>query len=283
MACHEPGLAGIKSARQQPAGPAFLQRAVSAAGTGPMVSFTFDDVPEKRGHRRRTDSRGVRCARNVLYRRRPGRSDGSGHWTGVSADEIVGLHRRGHEIACHTFSHARGNRPRCGGDDAGDGEEPPLSPGARSLDQDREFRLSLRLRDRCRASGSSARPSVHPAAFFPASTAAPWICSILRSTPLIETDIDRDGIDRAFDEAVASNGWLIFYSHDVEAAPSPYGCSPAHAAPCAGGGVAPENPDPERRAGAWARGRISVFRSAEAHGLDRSSQASDRPPPARPS
>ena len=49
----------------------------------------------------------------------------------------------------------------------------------------------------------------------------------LRATPLIETDIDRDGIDRAFDEAVAKNGWLIFYSHDVRAAPSPYGCSPS--------------------------------------------------------
>ena len=48
----------------------------------------------------------------------------------------------------------------------------------------------------------------------------------LRSTPLIETNIDRDGIDRVFDEAVAEDGWLIFYSHDVRAAPSPYGCSP---------------------------------------------------------
>jgi hypothetical protein len=48
----------------------------------------------------------------------------------------------------------------------------------------------------------------------------------LRAVPLIDRQIDRDGIDRAFDEAVASNGWLIFYSHDVEATPSPYGCSP---------------------------------------------------------
>ena len=31
----------------------------------------------------------------------------SGNWTGLSADDIVGLHRRGHEIACHTFSHTR--------------------------------------------------------------------------------------------------------------------------------------------------------------------------------
>jgi hypothetical protein len=44
---------------------------------------------------------------------------------------------------------------------------------------------------------------------------------------LIDRDIDFDGIDRAFDEAVARNGWLIFYSHDVAAEPSPYGCSPS--------------------------------------------------------
>jgi hypothetical protein len=30
-----------------------------------------------------------------------------------------------------------------------------------------------------------------------------------------------------FDEAVANSGWLIFYSHDVAAEPSPYGCSPS--------------------------------------------------------
>ena len=45
--------------------------------------------------------------------------------------------------------------------------------------------------------------------------------------PLIDRHIDRDGVDRAFDEAVASNGWLIFYGHDVEAEPSPYGCTPS--------------------------------------------------------
>jgi hypothetical protein len=49
----------------------------------------------------------------------------------------------------------------------------------------------------------------------------------LRATPLIERQIDPDGIERAFDEAVDKNGWLIFYSHDVTAEPSPYGCSPS--------------------------------------------------------
>jgi len=49
----------------------------------------------------------------------------------------------------------------------------------------------------------------------------------LKATPLVDQHIDADGLDRAFDEAIASNGWLIFYGHDVTAAPSPYGCTPA--------------------------------------------------------
>ena len=49
----------------------------------------------------------------------------------------------------------------------------------------------------------------------------------LRAMPLIDRQMDRDGIDRAFDEAQTNNGWLIFYSHDVTDRPSPYGCSPA--------------------------------------------------------
>ncbi len=49
----------------------------------------------------------------------------------------------------------------------------------------------------------------------------------LRSMPLIECQIDRDEIERAFDEAQTYNGWLIFYTHDVAEQPSAYGCSPA--------------------------------------------------------
>jgi hypothetical protein len=49
----------------------------------------------------------------------------------------------------------------------------------------------------------------------------------LRAMPLIDREVDCDGIDRAFDEAQTNNGWLIFYGHDVAERPSPYGCTPA--------------------------------------------------------
>lgn len=48
----------------------------------------------------------------------------------------------------------------------------------------------------------------------------------LRATPLIDEDIDTSGVERAFDQAAASGGWLIFYGHDVAAEPSRYGCTP---------------------------------------------------------
>jgi hypothetical protein len=49
----------------------------------------------------------------------------------------------------------------------------------------------------------------------------------MRAFPPIQREIDRDGVDLTFNEAVTKNGWLIFYSHDVETTPSDYGCSPS--------------------------------------------------------
>src|ERR1700680_2210062 len=72
----------------------------------PMVSFTFDDVPKTAATvgaplLEQYDGRGTFYIAGDLV------DKWSGNWIGLSADEIVGLHRRGHEIACHTFSHLR--------------------------------------------------------------------------------------------------------------------------------------------------------------------------------
>ena len=74
--------------------------------TGPMVSFTFDDAPIS------SVSAGAAMleeyqARGTYYIAGGLADSWSGHWTNIGADDIIGLHRRGHEIACHTFSHVR--------------------------------------------------------------------------------------------------------------------------------------------------------------------------------
>ena len=118
-------------------------------------------------------------------------------------------------------------------------------------------------RDRCRASGSSARAFRSSRGILPGVNSGTVDLHYLRATPLIDLHIDRDGIDRAFDEAVAKNGWLIFYSHDVRAAPSPYGCSPALLRHALDAAVAPQRPDPERRRGLAAGRRLKGVSSGQ--------------------
>src|SRR4051794_7530409 len=72
-----------------------------------MVSFTFDDIPKSAA----TTGAGIledHGVRGTFYV-----SGGlvgatsSPHWTAADVPDIVALHRRGHEIGCHTFSHSR--------------------------------------------------------------------------------------------------------------------------------------------------------------------------------
>jgi peptidoglycan/xylan/chitin deacetylase (PgdA/CDA1 family) len=191
----------------------------------PMVSFTFDDVPKSAA------TVGVPIldaydARATFYIAGELVGQWSGHWEGISADEIVTLHHAGHEIACHTFSHA----PATVLDAAAMAEE---------IDNNRRYLLAL-------------DPSIDPANFaYPYGLGSVWRkrqlgkffqssrgivpginsgvvdLQYLRATPLVNTHIDREGIDCAFEQAIAENGWLIFYTHDVAASPSPFGCTPS--------------------------------------------------------
>jgi peptidoglycan/xylan/chitin deacetylase (PgdA/CDA1 family) len=193
--------------------------------TQPLVSFTFDDFPESAA------AVGVPIldqynAHATFYVTGDLVGRWSGHWQGASTEEIVRLHRRGHEIACHTFSHVSTS-------DLGAAEL------ATQIEDNRRYLLSLDPSIRVEnfaypyGLGSVFRKAQLAKTFRSSRGIVPGVnfgvvdLQYLRSTPLIDRDIDSDGIDRVFDELVASNGWLIFYGHDVAAEPSPYGCTPA--------------------------------------------------------
>lgn len=191
----------------------------------PVVSFTFDDTPKSAA------AVGVPIldaynARATFYVAGGLVDKWSGHWAGISADEIVGLHRQGHEIACHTFSHTRTT-------------DLDAAALAAEIEDNRRYLLALDPSIRIEnfaypyGLGSVLRKGQLKKIFNSSRGIVPGVNSgavdlqFLRATPLIDRNIDRDGIARALDEAVAKNGWLIFYSHDVAAEPSPYGCSPS--------------------------------------------------------
>jgi peptidoglycan/xylan/chitin deacetylase (PgdA/CDA1 family) len=190
----------------------------------PMVSFTFDDIPlsaatvgapmlEEYG------GRGTFYVAGGLVDRP------NNHCDGIDARGIVKLRHSGHEIACHTFSHRRAidldaaamateiaqNRRYLEGLDASIKLENFAYPfGLATVPRKRQLTSSFR----------SAR------GILPGVNSGTIDLQFLRSTPLIDKDIDRTGIDRVLNEAVATNGWLIFYTHDVADKPSPWGCTP---------------------------------------------------------
>jgi peptidoglycan/xylan/chitin deacetylase (PgdA/CDA1 family) len=191
----------------------------------PMVSFTFDDAPVSAA----TIGAGMLeeyRARGTFYLAGGLVDTWSGDWTTTSAEDIVGLHRRGHEIACHTFSHTRAT---------------DLNAAAMAAEIEKNRRYLLALDPSIRIEnfaypyglGSISRKGQLGKVFRSSRGILPGINSgtvdlqYLRATPLIEQHIDGDGIERAFDEAIVTGGWLIFYGHDVATAPSPYGCSPS--------------------------------------------------------
>jgi peptidoglycan/xylan/chitin deacetylase (PgdA/CDA1 family) len=191
----------------------------------PMVSFTFDDPPKSAA------TVGVPLldeynAKGTFYVAGSLVDEWSGHWIGISADEIVELHRAGHESACHTFSHTR---------------TPDLSAAALAAEIEKNRRYLLGLDPSIQIHnfaypyglGSISHKKRLSKIFRSSRGIIPGVNSgtvdlqFLRSTPLVNQHIDCDGIDRAFDEAIAQNGWLIFYTHDIAASPSPYGCTPS--------------------------------------------------------
>lgn len=193
--------------------------------THPIISFTFDDFPDSAA------AAGAPIleehdARATFYVAGGQVGKWSEHWKGVGADAIVDLHRRGHEIGCHTFSHA------C----ATDLDATRL---AAEIEENRRYLLGLDPSMRIEnfaypyGLGSVWRKTQLAKTFRSSRGIIPGINSgvvdlqYLHSTPLTNHHIDEERVDRAFDALVDSNGWLIFYGHDVAAEPSPFGCTPA--------------------------------------------------------
>jgi peptidoglycan/xylan/chitin deacetylase (PgdA/CDA1 family) len=190
----------------------------------PMVSFTLDDLP-KSAATTGADILEAHNARGTFYVSGGMVGAATPDWATGDAADIVALHRRGHEIGCHTFSHKRA----CDLDATSLAEE---------IERNRSYFRSLDSTIKVSTFaypfgyGSFMRKRQLRGAFQSCRSIVPGVNSggvdlqFLRAIPLIDRQIDRDGIERAFDRAQTNNGWLIFYTHDVAEKPSPYGCSP---------------------------------------------------------
>ncbi|MFB9263625.1 polysaccharide deacetylase family protein [Bradyrhizobium erythrophlei] len=190
----------------------------------PMVSFTFDDLA-KSAATVGADILESYGARGTFYVSGGLVGSDTPNWTTGTADDVVSLHRRGHEVGCHTFSHRR----------ACDLDEASL---AAEIARNRAYFNSLNPSMAIETFaypfgyGSYARKHLLKSEFRTCRSIVPGVNAgevdpqFLRAMPLIDRQLSHDRIDRAFDEAEAGNGWLIFYGHDVAERPSLYGCTP---------------------------------------------------------
>jgi peptidoglycan/xylan/chitin deacetylase (PgdA/CDA1 family) len=192
--------------------------------TRPLVSFTFDDAAAT------ACTTGAALleqlhARGTFYV--SGENCGKPSPTGrlATAEQLKTLHAKGHEIACHTYSHT-----------------PVVGIGrqalAADLDRNRLFLQGI-------AGNVPVRNFAYPygdisfaakrylgerydscRATIPGVNADVADLGVLKCNALEQASIGRQGISHLITETVRRNGWLLFASHDVNDAPSPYGMRP---------------------------------------------------------
>lgn len=194
------------------------------ANPRPMVSFTFDDVPDSAFHNgaRVLDQHGTRGTFYIA----PGTCGVQDeHWRVISRADVTALAASGHEIGAHTFSHVRveplGARQMA--DETRRCQEAlaELCPGTIVDNFAYPFGgISLPRKLALQARFTSCR------GIYSGINAGRVDLGVLSAEELYDRTLTDARLTQLLDETERRNGWLIFYTHDVTPTPSWIGCSP---------------------------------------------------------
>lgn len=197
-------------------------RRMDFAPDRPIVSFTFDDVPVSAlvNGAGILESHGVRGTFYVAGGIAGQEHDGQ---TMLTAEGYRELTASGHEIGHHTFTHR--TAWSLGSAYAADAKHNDEYLGAILQAPARNFafpygRATYAGRNIIRHRFRSARGAEN------GINRVGSDLDLLHSVG-IESHMRIEGLRHWVDDAVRSPGWLIFLTHDVQEAPSPYGTTPA--------------------------------------------------------
>lgn len=190
----------------------------------PVVSVTFDDFPRSAVTHGRA-ALGRRGWLGTWYAASGFAVGDTHHGAMMTPDDLRALAGTGHEIACHTYSHADAARTPVADlladIDRNADEIRRVLPGV-SLDNyafpygEASPASKSALQDRF-ASLRGVRPGVNRTG------------DDLNLLKAVGIDGGEAGIDRALDwvaDAAARPGWLILYAHDIQDDPTEWGCTP---------------------------------------------------------
>jgi peptidoglycan/xylan/chitin deacetylase (PgdA/CDA1 family) len=189
-----------------------------------IVTFTFDDFPKSAATfgASALEERGW----NGTYYASAAFAGGETHHGRMfDAGDIIALEARGHEIGCHTYGHIDAAQVRTSELMA------DIARNARAL---AAMGLESDLENFAFAYGEATPAAKHVLierfatlrgvqADINRGTADR---ALLKSVPI---DGGESGIARAVEAAstlAAHPGWLIYYTHDIQAGPTPWGCTP---------------------------------------------------------
>jgi peptidoglycan/xylan/chitin deacetylase (PgdA/CDA1 family) len=205
--------------------PFMFRRTIRLRGSGPVVTFTFDDFP------RTAYTVGGAILKSYglagTFYTALGLMKSSNHaGDHFSLDDLYSLVADGHELASHTLHHVSGRR----------------LPTPAFLDEVLQGRAAMQRVPGLAVSDNFAYPfGAVGAAAKRAVGRSMLSCrssyrgvngptvdlTLLRANPLYGDTQQLDVVRRLFRRNEALRGWLIFYTHDVRTRHSPYGCTPA--------------------------------------------------------
>jgi peptidoglycan/xylan/chitin deacetylase (PgdA/CDA1 family) len=192
---------------------------------GPFVSFTFDDIPES-AHTKGAAILEQHAVKGTFYIATGLFGGLTEYWQVAGPEAVRDLHRRGHEIACHTHGHKRSDFIRGSGIDA---------EIALNRERLKAIEPSLRLENfaypygygafewkrRLNASFQSSR------GILPGVNHGKIDLHFLKAYALTNAERLAVSLDEIMAETERTQGWTIFFTHDVSPQPSIYGCTPA--------------------------------------------------------
>jgi peptidoglycan/xylan/chitin deacetylase (PgdA/CDA1 family) len=190
----------------------------------PLVSFTFDDVPDSAY----TNGAAVLDAcglRGTFYVASGTCGSTDRYWRVIGEDQVRALYDSGHEIGCHTFSHVRVEDL-----DARSAEE----ECGQNLRRLRELCPGIALANFCYPFGRASLPRKAQLqkrfdscrGVYQGINAGIADLGMLRVIELYDRTLTPDKLRRVLRQTRERNGWLIFATHDVAETPSWIGCSP---------------------------------------------------------
>jgi peptidoglycan/xylan/chitin deacetylase (PgdA/CDA1 family) len=190
----------------------------------PIVTFTFDDVPDSAYTNGASilEELGIH---GTFYIAAGTCGTDDPNWHLITHEQVRALHEHGHEIGCHTFSHADVQKLDAAGTEdecrknhnllrrlCGDVQLTNFAYPYGYVTLMRKLQLQRRF-DTCRGVLEGVNVGTID-------------LGLLKVIELYSHTLTPEKLQRVLRETCDRNGWLIFYTHDVTNQPSEFGCSP---------------------------------------------------------